>query len=96
MVGMAALIAKRSKNLPETQQQKTSEMALAAHLCGATVPFVTTPGIFAWADSRMLYETAINQVQSLMTANLWDEAYSEGQSLPIDQGVALAIQALKE
>ena len=70
-------------------------MALAAHLCGATVPFIDTPGIFAWADSKTLYDAAINQVQSMMNANLWDTAYSEGQSLPIDQAIALAIQALK-
>jgi hypothetical protein len=31
-----------------------------------------------------------------MNANLWDNAYNEGQSIPFDQVVALAIQALKE
>jgi len=95
LVGIAALISRRSTNLPDAQQQDTSELALAAHLCGATVPFIDTPGIFVWADSKMLYDTAIHQVQSLMNTNLWEKAYSEGQSLPLDQAIALAIQSLK-
>jgi len=95
LVGIAALIARRSTNLPDAQQQDTSELPTAAHLCGATVPFMDTPGIFVWADSKTLYEAAILQVQSLMDADLWEKAYSEGQNLPLDQAVALAIQALK-
>jgi predicted ATPase len=95
LVGAAALIARRSKNLPDAQQQNTSELVLAARLCGATVPFIGIPGIFAWADSKILYGSAIDQVQS-MVPNLWDKAYSEGQSLPIDRAIELAINALKE
>ena len=96
LVGTAALIASRSKNLADTQQQNTSELAMAAHLCGATLPFIDAPGVFVWADSKMLYEAAIHQAQSMMSADLWDQAYHEGQRVPIDQAVALASQALME
>ena len=96
LVGTAALIATRSKNLSDAQRQDTPELTLAAHLCGATMPFIDTPGIFAWVNSKLLYEAAIKQVQSMMSGNLWDKACSEGQSMPIHQAVALAIQALKE
>ena len=95
LVGTAALIARRSKDFPDVPQQDTTDLALAARLCGATVPFIGTPGVFAWADSKTLYEAAINLVQSKMNTKLWDKAYSEGQSLPFEQAVALAIQALK-
>ncbi len=95
-VGTAALITKRSMNFPGAEQKDLSELVLAAHLCGATLPFIATPGIFAWADSKLLYEAAINQVRSMMSTNSWDKAYSEGQSIPLDQAIALSIQALKE
>jgi tetratricopeptide (TPR) repeat protein len=96
IAGTAALIARRSKNLPDAEKNDLSEMTLAAHLCGATVPTINLPGIFAWADSKMLYEAAINQVQSLMSGNLWDRAYSDGQSIPLDQAIAMSVKELNE
>jgi hypothetical protein len=80
----------------DAQRQDTSELVLAAHLCGATVPYISEPGVFIWIDSRKLYESAISQVQSLMDKEKWDQAYSEGQNMPFDQAIALAIQSLKE
>ncbi len=96
LVGTAALIARRSKLLPDAQPQNTSELTLAAHLCGATLPFIDAPGIFVWADTKMLYEQAIHQAQAMMSADLWEQAYHEGQRVPIDQAIALAMQALKD
>jgi predicted ATPase len=92
----AALIACRWKDLPNAQQQDTSGLALAARLCGATVPYLDIPGIFIWVDTKKIYVEAITQTQSIMDKELWDQSYSEGQSLPFDQAVVLAIQALKE
>jgi hypothetical protein len=96
LAGTAALIARRWKDLPDAQQQDTSELDLAARLCGVTVPYLDTPGIFMWFDTKKLYDEAISQTKSLMDAELWDQGYSEGQCLPIEHAIALAIQALKE
>lgn len=93
--GVAALFARRSMTLLDAQQIP-SELALAARLCGATVPYVDKPGVFIWIDSKMLYEESIGQVQSLLDEELWNKNYSEGQSLPLDQAIAIAIQSLKE
>jgi tetratricopeptide (TPR) repeat protein len=95
LAGTAALIARRVKNLLETQPSNTSGLALAARMCGATVPLIGTPGIFAWADSKILYDAAIKQVQSLMSDDLWDKANSEGQRMLLDPLVELALLALK-
>ena len=96
LAGTAALIARRWKDRPDAQQQDTSELAMAARLCGTTAPYLDTPGIFIWFDTKNLYDEAVSQTKSLMDAHLWDQGYSEGQSMPLDQAIALAIQALKE
>jgi predicted ATPase len=96
LAGVAVLLFRRSKNIAVTDQNVASEMALAAHLCGATIPFISAPGIFVWADSKTLYDTAVKQLQSTMSDALWEKACIEGQSIPLDQAVSLAIQALKE
>ena len=96
LVGTAVLIARQSKDLPDALQQDNSKLALAARICGSTVPFIGAPGIFVWADTKTLYETAIKQVKSSMSSGLWEQAYHEGQSMPIDQSVALVTQALKD
>jgi predicted ATPase len=96
LAGTAALIAIKWKNLPDGQQQNTAGLAMAARICGAAVPYLDIPGMFIWVDTKKLYDDDISLIKSLMDKDLWDEAYSEGQSLPIDQVIALAINALKE
>ncbi len=94
LVGSAALISQRIKTLAGDSQKDAAEQALVAHLCGATEPFINTPGVFAWADSRIMYDAAIHLAQSAMDERTWVKAFAEGHSLPLDQAVALALQAL--
>ena len=94
LAGIAALLANRSVDPPNPPD--ASRLVLAARLCGATAPYIEAPGIFAWADSKKLYETAVAHVKSSMDDSSWDKAYAEGQSLAIDSAVSLAIDALKE
>jgi hypothetical protein len=96
LVGAAALLARRMKTASRDGQPVDSEMLLAAHLCGSVVPFIDAPGIFIWADTRILYDAAVSQARSLVGPDLWNTAYPEGQNVPLDKAVALAIQALKE
>lgn len=96
LTGTAVIIAERSKRLPNNHPQHLGGLSLAGRLCGATQPFIHTPGIFVWPDSKTLYESDITRVKSLLGADLWEKAYSEGQSMPFDQAIALAIQSLKE
>ncbi|HEX9090693.1 MAG TPA: hypothetical protein VF831_04355, partial [Anaerolineales bacterium] len=71
-----------------------SQMNLAARLCGSTAAYIDTPGIFIWINTRNLYEQAVSHVQSLMGADQWDQGYSEGKNMPLDQAITLATQAL--
>ncbi len=96
LVGTAALLASQTGDPPEIQDTPAPGLLLAAHLCGATAPLIETPGIFAWADSKKLYETAIDRVKSAMGGGAWGMAYSDGQSLSIDQAVGLALEALQK
>ena len=95
LVGTAALIARRAMNISGAQHENDSALELAARLCGATMPYHETPGIFIWFDSKKLFDEAISQVKSLINADLWHRWYSEGQSLPFDSAIDIAIQALK-
>jgi predicted ATPase len=94
LAGVAAIVARRAMDLPETDPQRLSSLAVAGQLCGATVPFVYMPGVFVWSDTQMLYESDIHQVQSLLGDDLWEKAFAEGQYIPLEKAVALAIQSL--
>jgi hypothetical protein len=93
--GVAAFFVKRSM-AQAGAQQSPSDFALAARLCGATMPHVDKPGIFIWSDSKMLYEESVGLVKSMLDEELWNTNYSEGQGLPLDQAIAISIQSLKE
>lgn len=93
--GIAALIVKKSM-AQAGAQQSPSDFALAARLCGATVPHVDKPGIFIWSDSKMLYEESVGLVKSMLDEELWNKNYSDGQGLPLDQAIAISIRSLKE
>ena len=86
----AAIICVRS------QPDAASRFTLAAQLCGATASYIDTPGIFIWFDTQKLYEDAISQAKSLMDPDKWDQGYSAGRSLTIDNAIAMAAQALKD
>ena len=96
LTGTAVIIAKRAKELPNTHPKHHEGLTLAGRICGATEPFIHLPGIFVWSDSKFLYEADINQVKLLLGTDLWDKNYIEGQDIPLDQAVDLAIQFLKE
>jgi predicted ATPase len=72
------------------------KFSLAAQLCGATAAYIDTPGIFIWFDTQKLYEDAISQAKKAMDSAIWDQGYTEGQSLAIDDAVSLAMQALRD
>lgn len=84
-----ALIAKRNLAGDGT------DLVLAAQLCGALAPYIDSPGVFMWLNTRQLYEDSISQVKSSMDADAWAKCYSEGKDIPIDRAISLAIQALK-
>jgi len=96
LAGTAALIARRWRILPKANQQDTAQLAVAARLCGAAVPYIYIPGMFIWVNTKKFYDDDIAKTKSLMETDLWDQGYSEGQSLAFDQAIALAIQSLKE
>jgi len=96
MTGIAASLARRSKEIPDTLPQHLDGLILAGRLCGATESLVQTPGIFVWPDSKSLYESDLSQVKTTLGADLWGKTYLQGQNLPFDQAVALALQSLKE
>jgi tetratricopeptide (TPR) repeat protein len=79
-----------------SQPDETPRLTLAAQLCGATAAYIGTPGIFIWFDTEKLYQDAITQAKSSMDADLWDQGYSEGQSLTVENSLALAVKALQE
>jgi predicted ATPase len=95
LAGTAALIARRTKSGRAARQADDARLILAARLCGSTLPVIGAPGIFVWADSKILYDKALEQVQSSMKAKLWDQGYTEGQSLAVDQAVTIALESLK-
>jgi tetratricopeptide (TPR) repeat protein len=94
LVGASALIARRSKNPTADQPEDPSELIKVAHLCGATVPLISRPGIFVWLATQHLYDSAIAKAKSLVGPDVWERAYNEGQSMPFDEAIALAIQSL--
>jgi tetratricopeptide (TPR) repeat protein len=96
LVGTAALIASRTIKSPDVKKKNKSVLAIAARLCGATDPYIDTPGFFVWFDTKKLYDDDIYKTKSLMDLDLWAQAYSEGQVLPLDQAIALAAQSLQE
>ena len=96
LTGTAVIIARRSKEIPDTHPKHLAGLALAGRLCGATEPYIHMPGVFVWVNLKTLYESDITRVKSLLGADLWENAYFEGQSMPFDQAIALAIQSLKE
>ena len=96
LVGTAALIARREKQVLEPLQVDTSRTAMAARLCGATMRLIETPGIFVWADSKTLYDTAVDQVKSSIEAAVWDKACMDGQGLSVDQAIDMALAVLRE
>ncbi len=49
-----------------------------------------------WLNTRKLYDDSISQVRSSMNADLWGKGYTEGQNIPIDKAITMAMQALKE
>lgn len=96
LTGSAAIIAGHWKEHQDTQPQHLAKLVLAGRLCGTTGPHIHTPGVFVWSDSKMLYDTDISQVRSLLGDDLWEKSYSEGENIPFDQAITLAIQSLRE
>jgi predicted ATPase/tetratricopeptide (TPR) repeat protein len=94
LAGTAALITRQSTTVQGTRRQDSSRLILAANLCGVIAPLIDAPGIFAWADSRKLYETAIDLVKTTLPSPLWDQAFSEGKNIVIEKAIDLAIAAL--
>ncbi len=76
-------------------RQDEQRLSTAARLCGTTASYLETPGLFIWINTRHLYDDAISQAKSMMSDQLWNRGYSEGQGLTIDQAVDLAVSALK-
>ncbi|HSB65811.1 MAG TPA: DUF4062 domain-containing protein [Anaerolineales bacterium] len=95
LAGIAALITRQSLDTSGTQLQDDSRLTLAAHICGVTAPLIETPGTFAWADSKKLYEAAIDQVKSAMSDTLWNQALTEGKSILLDKAIDIAVETLK-
>ncbi len=93
---IAALIALWYSNSTNNQQPKLPQLAIAARLCGASVPLINKPGAFIWIDSKMLYDQSVAQAKSLMDEEIWTKSYSEGQSLPLGTVINDGIQALRK
>jgi predicted ATPase len=96
LTGIAVILARRSKKIPDIQPQDLEGLSQAGRLCGATEPFIHIPGSFIWSDSKTLYEADITQVKSLLGTSLWKKAYSEGQSMSLNKAITLALQSIKE
>ncbi len=72
-----------------------ARLSAAAQLCGATAAYIDDPGIFIWFDTRQLYEEAVAKTKAMMSASLWEQAFSAGKSLSIDQAYDQAVRQLK-
>jgi tetratricopeptide (TPR) repeat protein len=96
LAGSAALIVSRLNEHQDDQSLVSSDLTTAGRLCGATESYIGNPGIFGWYDSKMLYDADISQVRSSMDEDSWDKAYSEGQRMPLEEAVELAVQSLSK
>jgi len=96
LVGSAALVVNRLNTFHDDQNLDSPELTTAGRICGATESYIGIPGIFGWYDSKMLYDAYISQVRSSMDEDLWDQAYSEGQNMALEEAVELAVQSLSK
>ena len=85
---IGAIIADRS-------QQEEQGLTIAARLCGSTAPHIGTPGLFIWINTRQLYDEAIARAKSMISAQLWNQGYSLGRGMSLDEAIGLASQVLK-
>ncbi len=92
----AAVITRSCSHSTDSQQIQCPELALAARLCGASVPLTNKPGAFIWIDTKMLYEESVTQVKSLLDEQTWTKNYSEGQGLLLGQVVNDGIHTLRK
>jgi tetratricopeptide (TPR) repeat protein len=95
-LGAITIALAQAGALAARKAQQGSEPALitAAQLCGSTAILEQKPGIFTWLNSRKLYDDAIKEAKSFMSAETWNKGYSDGQSIAVDKAIQLAHQAL--
>jgi predicted ATPase len=88
-------LAEAASLIASCASQDSQKLSLAANLCGAIEPYLDTPGIFMWINTKQIYEWAIEHVKATMSPDQWSRAAKEGKAIPMDRAIALAVDALR-
>ena len=69
---------------------RQSESQNAARLCGATWPFVDRSTFIGTPGTRDSYDALIAGVRSTIAPEIWEQAFQEGVSMPLERALDLA------
>ncbi|MGE5250175.1 MAG: hypothetical protein ACM3QS_08145, partial [Bacteroidota bacterium] len=95
LVETAAMLTLRRPDASEPESRRSEDLGKAARLCGAVSFLAGNPAIFGGGmGAGKINDSMIARVRSAIAAEIWDPAFSEGQSLSLDQALDLAASEL--
>jgi len=94
LLGAAILAAMPFKNGPDAKEPGLSLIS-AVRLLGAIPPLSQNSHMFFWMGWHEIYQRAVAKVREIAGAEIWEQAFAEGQTLSMPQAVALALQELQ-